>query len=63
MVLDPLLFFIYINEIVLDSESIIKPFVDNIRMYAYLKTLDIQGDILNSDTEKVSNWAKKRLIT
>ena len=28
-------------------------------LYSYLENLDTQAEILNSDLEKVSNWAKK----
>ena len=47
------------NDIVLDIESIIQLFADDTSMYTHLENLDIYAEILNSDLEKVSNWAKQ----
>ena len=48
-VLGPLLFFIYINDIVEDIESVIKLFADDTSMYLCLENPHIRAEILNND--------------
>ena len=50
-VLGPLLFLIYINDIVEDIESVIKLFADDTSMYLCLENPHIRADILNNDLE------------
>ena len=56
-VLGPLLFLIYINDIVDNIESVIKLFADDTSMSLALKDPTIRADILNRDLNKISEWA------
>ena len=51
-VLGPLLFLIYINDIVEDIESVIKLFADDTSMYLCLENLHFRAEMLNNDLEK-----------
>ena len=51
-VLRPLLFLIYINDIVEDIESVIKLVADDTSMYLCLENPHIRAEILNSDLKK-----------
>ena len=55
-VLGPLLFLIYINDIVEDIESVIKLFADDISV---LRRSHIRAEILNNDLDKIMQWANK----
>ena len=58
-VLGPLLFLIFINDIVNDIESVIKLVADDTGMSLALTYPDIRADILNADLHKMSDWAKR----
>ena len=58
-VLGPLLFLIYINDIVVDIESIIKLFADDTSISLALKNPHVRTEILNSDLQKINEWANK----
>ena len=58
-VLGPLLFLIYINDIVEDIESVIKLFADDTSMYLCLENPHIRAEIINNDLEKVMQRANK----
>ena len=58
-VLGPLLFFIYINDIVNNIESLIKLFADDTSLSLALNNPDSRAEILNHDLEKINEWAKK----
>ena len=58
-VLGPLLFLIYINDIVEDIESVIKHFADDTSMYLCLENPHIRAEIPNNDLEKIMQWANK----
>ena len=58
-VLGPLLFLIYMNDIVIDIEAIIKLFADDTSIYLSIDEPDRRSLILNSDLLKITNWAKK----
>ena len=58
-VLGPLLFLIYINDIVEDIESVIKLFADDTSMYLCLENPHIRAEILNKDLEKIYNAVGK----
>ena len=57
-VLGPLLFLIYINDIVDDIQSTIKLFADDTSMSLALKTPNIRANILNSDLQKLISGQK-----
>ena len=58
-VLGPLLFLIYINDIVNIIESVIKLFADDTSLSLALNNLDSRAEILNHDLErkKINEWA------
>ena len=58
-VLGPLLFLIYINDIVNDIQSVIKLFADDTSMSLALKTPNVRADIMNLDLQKNNHWGKK----
>ena len=58
-VLGPLLFLIYINDIVNNIESVIKLFADDTSLSLALNNPDSRAEILNHDLEKINEWAKK----
>lgn len=58
-VLGPLLFLIYINDIVASIESSIKLFADDTSMSLALRDPNVCADILNSDLRKISAWANQ----
>ncbi|WP_419611672.1 reverse transcriptase domain-containing protein [Thiolapillus sp.] len=58
-VLGPLLFLIYINDIVNNIRSVIKLFADDTSLSLALNNPDLRAEILNYDLEKISTWAKK----
>ena len=57
--LGPLLFIIYINDIIEDIESDILIFADDTSLLAKGKTVDGTAEILKRDLAKISNWAAK----
>ena len=61
-VLGPLLFLVYINDIVHEIESGINLFADDLSLSIVLNTPDISGAILQSDIDKVSSWADGWLV-
>ena len=58
-VLGPLLFLIYINDIVNNIESVIKLFADDTSLSLQLNNPDSRAEILNHDLEQMNEWAKK----
>ena len=56
-VLEPLLFLIYINDIVNNIESVIKLFADDTSLSLALNNPDARAEILNHDLEQIKEWA------
>ena len=56
--LGPLLFLIFINDIVRSIESVIKLFADDASMSLGHTNPDIRTETLTNDLTKISEWAK-----
>ena len=62
-ILDPLLFLVYINDIVEDINSFIRLFADDTSLYIIVENPFVSAEILNSDTAKVHRWETEWLVT
>ncbi|MES9883416.1 MAG: reverse transcriptase family protein [Sedimenticola sp.] len=62
-ILGPLLFLVYINDIVLGINSTIKLFADDTSLYIVVDTPDNAALALNSDLETIHEWAGKWLVS
>ena len=62
-VLGPLLFLIYINDIVKDIGSNILIFADDTSLYIIVTDPDTSAELLSSDLTKIGDWADKWLVT
>ena len=56
-VLGPLLFLIYINDLSKNISSNTKLFANDTSIFSTVKNVNLPTDQLNSDLEKISNWA------
>ena len=61
-VLGPLMFLVYINDIVDNLESVINLFADDTSLSIEIDTPNISGAILQSDIKKINNWAGRWLV-
>ena len=61
-VLGPLMFLVYINNIVDNLESVINLFADDTSLSIEIDTPNISGAILQSDIEKINNSADRWLV-
>ena len=62
-ILGPLLFLVYINDIVLDIDSTIRLFADDTSLYMIVDNPLHTAITLNQDLAKISTWADKWLVT
>ena len=62
-ILGPLLFLVYINDIVNDISSTIKLFADDTSLYIVINDPVQDAETLNYDLHVISTWAKTWLVT
>ena len=62
-ILGPLLFLVYINDIVTDIGSNIRLFADETSLYVVVDNPLVAAETLNADLEKISRWAATWLVT
>lgn len=61
-ILGPLLFLLYINDIVIDIGSSIRLFADDTSLYVVVENPDSAAQLLNSDIDKITLWAESWLV-
>ena len=62
-ILGPLLFLLFINDIVTDIGSNIRLFADDTSLYMIVDNPTATAELLNLDLEKIIEWAKTWLVT
>ena len=62
-ILGPLLFILYINDIVHEIHSNIRLFADDTSLYIIVDFPDSAAQILNLDLDRISKWAKDWLVS
>ena len=53
----PVFFLIYVNDLSKNLSSNTKLFADDASIFSTMKNVNLSTDQLNSDLEKISNWA------
>ena len=61
-ILGPLLFLLYINDIVMDIGSNIRLFADDTSVYIIVDDPVAAAELLNLDLDKITKWAKEWLV-
>ena len=62
-ILGPLLFLVYINDIVANIQSNIRLFADDTSLYLIVDHAHQTAEIIQSDIIKITEWAKSWLVT
>ena len=62
-ILEPLLFLLFVNDIVVDIGSNIRLFANDTSLYMVVDNPDTAAELLNLDINKIMTWAKKWLVT
>lgn len=62
-ILGPLLFLLYINDIVTDIDSNIRLFADDTSLFIIVENPTTAANCLNSDLSKISQWASSWLVS
>ena len=62
-ILGPLLFLVYINDIVSNIQSNIRLFADDTSLYIIVEHINSAALTLNKDIETITSWSKKWLVT
>ena len=60
-ILGPLLFLIYINDIVTDIEASIRLFTDDTNLYIVIEMPDASAAVINFDFQKIATWSSSWL--
>ena len=63
LVLGPLLFLIFINDITYNLRSNCLLYADDTLLFDILDNLQLSGDKLNNDLDSIGDWAKRWLVT
>ena len=58
----PLLFLIYINDIVEEIGSNIRLFADDTSLYLIVDDPDTTADLMNADLDKIHSWSQSWLV-
>ena len=62
-ILGPLLFLVYINDIVSNIQSNIRLFADDTSLYLIVEHANTAADTLNADIQSISDWAQTWLVS
>ena len=62
-ILGPLLFLLFINNIVTDIGSNIRLFADDTSLFIIVENPDMAAELLSMDLEKIMEWAIRWLVT